>query len=92
MTDYIRAKAKDTQIVRSIVATSVVDPETDEIVDDTPGSWAEPEFPQAGDRSPGGNGSLEQWQEYARSLGATDADLEGKTRNDLRDAYTQKES
>lgn len=33
---------------------------------------------------PAGNASLEAWQEYARSQGLTDADLEGKSRDDLR--------
>jgi hypothetical protein len=36
---------------------------------------------------PQGNAALEDWQEYARSKGATDADLEGKTRNAVRDQY-----
>lgn len=40
-----------------------------------------------GSVQPAGNGSLEDWQEYARSKGATDADLDGKGRNDLRDTY-----
>lgn len=37
---------------------------------------------------PAGNASLEDWQEYARSQGASGEDLEGKSRNDLRDAYS----
>lgn len=37
--------------------------------------------------APAGNASLEDWQEFARSQGATDDDLEGKTRNDLRAEY-----
>lgn len=36
---------------------------------------------------PAGNASLEEWQEFARTQGATDADLEDKSRNDLRDQY-----
>lgn len=36
---------------------------------------------------PAGNASLTDWQEYARTKGATDADLSGKSRNDLRDTY-----
>lgn len=47
--------------------------------------------PGAGEASaveaPAGNASLEDWQEFARSKGASDEDLEGKTRNDLRDSY-----
>lgn len=37
--------------------------------------------------APAGNASLEAWQEYARSKGASDDDLDGKGRDDLRDAY-----
>lgn len=36
---------------------------------------------------PGGNASKADWTEYAKSKGATDADLEGKTRDEIRDAY-----
>lgn len=39
------------------------------------------------DSRPAGNASLEEWQEYARTQGADDAYLEGKTRNDLRDEF-----
>lgn len=38
---------------------------------------------------PAGNASLEAWQEYARSQGLSDADLEGKGRDDLRDQFTK---
>lgn len=53
---------------------------------------AEPEGVTFGDHlvegaKPAGNASLEEWQGYARSVGASDADLEGKTRNELRDKY-----
>lgn len=41
----------------------------------------------AGSEQPAGNASLEEWQEFARTQGATDADLDGKSRNDLRDQY-----
>lgn len=37
--------------------------------------------------APAGNAGLEEWQEYARSRGASDADLDGKTRNELREQY-----
>jgi hypothetical protein len=47
---------------------------------------AEPEQP-AGDDKPAGNASLEDWQAYARSQGMADADLEGMSRNELRDLY-----
>jgi hypothetical protein len=36
---------------------------------------------------PAGNASLEDWQDYARAQGASDDDLDGKSRNDLRDTY-----
>lgn len=49
--------------------------------DQTPGSQ-----PTAAEK-PGGNASLEEWQTFARTMGATDADLDGRTRNDLRDTY-----
>lgn len=40
-----------------------------------------------GGGKPAGNASLEKWQEYARSQGASDADLDGVSRDDLRDRY-----
>lgn len=50
--------------------------------------FAESSEPDNGtDGKPAGNASTEVWQDYARSKGATDADLEGKSRDDLRDAY-----
>lgn len=36
---------------------------------------------------PAGNASIEAWQDYARSQGVSDDDLEGKSRDDLRDLY-----
>lgn len=45
------------------------------------------EVPVMDDR-PSGNASLEAWQEYARTLGADDAYLDGKSRNDLRDEFS----
>lgn len=36
---------------------------------------------------PAGNGSLEDWAAFAQSKGATDEDLEGKSRNEIRAAY-----
>ena len=36
--------------------------------------------------APKGNASLDEWQEYARSKGFADADLEGKSRDELRAA------
>lgn len=52
---------------------------------------AEPETTPGGAEAveaPAGNASLEEWQAYAKASGATDADLEGKGRNDLRDQYS----
>lgn len=43
--------------------------------------------PAKQDGQPAGNASLEDWQEFARSEGATDADLDGMNRNALRDQY-----
>lgn len=45
------------------------------------------EVPVLDDR-PTGNASLEAWQEYARTLGADDEYLLGKTRNDLRGEFS----
>lgn len=36
--------------------------------------------------APAGNASLADWQDYARTQGYSEADLEGKTRADLRAA------
>lgn len=36
---------------------------------------------------PAGNASTEEWAEYAKAQGATDADVEGLGRNELRDRY-----
>lgn len=49
--------------------------------------YLEPDAAPEGDGTPAGNASLEEWQEFARTQGATDADLDGKSRNDLRDQY-----
>lgn len=38
--------------------------------------------------APKGNASLATWQDYARSQGATEEDLDGLTRDELRDRYT----
>lgn len=62
---------------------------------DNPKAWAEKPEPAEPISSPepeapappAGNASLEDWQEYARSQGATEADLEDKKRDDLRDQY-----
>lgn len=37
--------------------------------------------------APAGNASLEVWQEYAKSQGASDDDLDGMSRNELREQY-----
>lgn len=41
----------------------------------------------ASDGPPAKSASKGDWEAYARSQGATDADLEGKTKDDLVDAY-----
>jgi hypothetical protein len=38
---------------------------------------------------PAGNASLEDWQAYARSKGASDRSLESATRDDLREKYSK---
>lgn len=63
------------------VADEVVDAEI--IEEDEDEDEPEDEDPA----KPGGNASLEEWQAYARSQGASDADLEGVSRNELRDRY-----
>lgn len=40
------------------------------------------------DEAPKANSSLKVWQEYARSQGLGDAELEGLSRDDLRDRFT----
>jgi hypothetical protein len=40
---------------------------------------------------PKGGASLAAWREYAATLGASDADLDGKTRDELREQYGPKE-
>lgn len=45
---------------------------------------------QSGDVDvPAGNASLEDWQRYARTQGATDVDLDGVGRDDLRARYAK---
>lgn len=38
--------------------------------------------------APKGNASLEEWQEFARTQGYSDEDLDGKSRDDLRAALS----
>lgn len=38
---------------------------------------------------PSGNAALEEWQTYAKSQGASDADLDGLSRNEVRDLYAE---
>jgi hypothetical protein len=38
-------------------------------------------------KKPAGNAATEEWQDYARSQGASDEDLEGLSRDDLRKLY-----
>lgn len=45
--------------------------------------WREP-----AEDAPKGNASLAEWQDYARSKGMSDADIEGVSRDDLRAALT----
>lgn len=54
------------------------DGDDDLLGDDTPAEPVE---------KPAGNGTLEDWQAYARFKGASAEDLEGKNRNEIRAAY-----
>ncbi len=49
------------------------------------GSPSEPD--STDDDKPAGNASLEAWQEYARSQGATSGEIDGKTRGELREQF-----
>lgn len=53
----------------------------------TPEAEPEPEPEDDDAKEPAGNASLEAWQEFARSKGATSEDLEGKKRDELRETY-----
>ena len=53
---------------------------------------AAPDAPAAdGTVAPKGGASLAAWRDYAATLGATDADLDGKTRDELREQFGPKE-
>lgn len=43
---------------------------------------------QGGPEKPAGNASLEAWQDYAKTKGATEEDVEGQTRDDLKATYS----
>lgn len=49
--------------------------------------WGDDDGEPESSEKPAGNASTEAWQEYARSKGATDADLDGKSRDELREQY-----
>jgi hypothetical protein len=46
--------------------------------------------PEQSSGEPAGNASLADWQVFARTRGATDEDMDGQTRDQLRDLYSQK--
>lgn len=46
-----------------------------------------PPAPVSQVEKPAGNAGLDEWTAYAHSQGATDEDLEGLSRNDVRDLY-----
>jgi len=52
-----------------------------------PPAVAEVPAPISQVEKPAGNAGLDEWTAYARSQGATDDDLEGLSRNDVRDLY-----
>lgn len=41
----------------------------------------------ADDGKPAGNASLDDWQEYAKSQGASDENIDGLSRNELREQF-----
>lgn len=69
-------------------------PETPEEAEATPSATEEVSVPEnAGEdasvvvEQPSGNGSTEEWAAFAKSKGATDEDLEGMSRNEIRAKY-----
>lgn len=46
--------------------------------------------PDTSVEEPAGNASLDKWQAYATARGAVAADLDGKTRDELRDTFSSK--
>jgi hypothetical protein len=66
-------------------------PDTDltiEVQAEHAGTYMSQGWREASDDAPKGNASLEEWQDYARSKGFSDAELEGKSRDDLRSALS----
>ena len=64
-------------------------PESPITAPDETQSEGDPDPEPQGDESgqPAGNASLQTWRDWAQSKGATDADLEGLSRNEIRDQY-----
>lgn len=60
---------------------------TAHLADPVPEPPAQPEPEGDEPEEPAGNASLETWQEFARARGASEDDIEGKSRNDLRDEF-----
>lgn len=59
----------------------------DHLLSDESGDDEQDDDEQDEDVAPSGNAPLEDWQDYARSQGASEEDLAGKGRNDLRDEF-----
>lgn len=77
----------DDAVVGSHV-TGEAEPKRGTVVVGEPGPELDLDAGEAdGSDAPRGNASLEAWQEYAKSKGATDEDLDGMTRDEIRDLY-----
>lgn len=66
-------------------------PDTDLVIDvpeSLASSYESQGWRAATSDAPAGNASLADWQEFARSKGFADEDLDGKTRDDLRAALS----
>lgn len=82
--DYLATFDQYNVDTRSVREDAPTDREGDGIAD-VPSDLEEVKEPSRG-------ASTEAWQEFARSVGATDADLAGKSRADLIEQYGTEES
>lgn len=57
-----------------------------EVLESTAARYIQQGWRQPAEDAPKGNSSLEDWQEYARSKGFAEPDLEGLTRDAIRAA------
>lgn len=64
-------------------------PDSEQEIDVDPGAawrYESQGWRQIAADAPKGNGTLEEWQDYARNKGLTDDDIEGQSRDELRAA------